>query len=142
MEKILIEFINTLDYSFKKLQAETIDTAEVSQLTISQFQYINAIHELEKPTITEVAQKLAIAKASVSTGINKLIEKGYVTKTQSAQDKRIFYLGLTARSEQLINLKYQALRQYGNFISAALSREEAAQFAAILTKLVQLFQTA
>jgi DNA-binding MarR family transcriptional regulator len=142
MEKILIEFINTLDYSFKKLQAETIDTAEVSQLTISQFQYINAIYELEKPTITEVAQKLAIAKASVSTGISKLIKQGYVTKTQSAQDKRIFYLGLTQKSEQLINTKYQALQQYGDFISAALSQEEAAQFEAILTKLVQLFQTA
>ncbi|MFM2314829.1 MAG: hypothetical protein RLZZ04_4105 [Cyanobacteriota bacterium] len=141
MEKILIEFINTLDDSFKKLLSEAGSTAG-SQLTISQFQYIDAIHQLEKPTITEVAHKLAIAKASVSTGMNKLIEKGYVTKTQSDRDKRIFYLGLTARSEQLINLKHQALRQYGNFISAALSQEEAAQFEAILTKLVQLFQTA
>jgi DNA-binding MarR family transcriptional regulator len=140
MEKTLIEFINTLDCSFKKLQAETIDTAEVSQLTISQFQYINAIHELENPTITEVAQKLAIAKASVSTGINKLIKKGYVTKTQSDYDKRIFHLALTEQSVQLIDTKHQALQQYSNFISAALSKEEAAQFTAILTKLVKLFE--
>jgi len=142
MEKILIEFINTLDSSFKKMQAEAGSTTKIAQLTISQFQYIEAIHELEKPTVTEVANQLEIAKASVSTGINKLIEKGYVTKTQSDRDKRIFYLGLTPKSKQLINTKYQALQQYGDFINAALSAEEAAQFEAILTKLVQLFETA
>ena len=98
-----MEFVNTLDSSFKKIQAQVGSTSSVSQLTISQFQYIDAIYELEKPTITEVADKLSIAKASVSTGINKLIKRGYVTKTQSYQNKRIFYLGLTARGEQLTN---------------------------------------
>ncbi len=61
MEKILIEFINTLDSSFKKIQAEAGSTAGITQLTISQFQYIEAIHELEKPTVTKVANQLAIA---------------------------------------------------------------------------------
>ncbi|MEG4589418.1 hypothetical protein QUA54_30005 [Microcoleus sp. MOSTC5] len=42
--------------------------ASVSQLTISQFQYIDAIHQLQQPTITEVAEKLTITKASVNVG--------------------------------------------------------------------------
>lgn len=139
MEKILIEFVNTLDSSFKKIQAEVGSISGASQLTISQFQYIDAIHELEKPTITEVAEKLSIAKASVSTGINKLIKKGYVIKTQSDRDKRIFYVSLTEMGQKLMNAKYQALKEYGNFINAALSEDEAKQFEAILTKLVRLF---
>ncbi len=134
-----MEFVNTLDSSFKKIQAQAGSSSGVSQLTISQFQYIDAIYELEKPTITEVANKLLIAKASVSTGINKLIKQDYVTKTQSYQDKRIFYLSLTARGEQLINAKYQALKEYGDFISAALNDDETRQLEAILTKLVKLF---
>jgi DNA-binding MarR family transcriptional regulator len=64
MEEVLIEFISTLDTSVKKLQ----EGASVSQLTIRQFQYIDAIHQLQQPTLTEVAEKLTITKASVNVG--------------------------------------------------------------------------
>lgn len=142
MEKILIEFLNTLDSSFKKVQTEVSKTSGISQLTISQFQYIDVIHELEHPTITEIAKKLDIAKASVSAGVNKLITQGYVIKIQSAEDKRIFYLSLTEQGQQLIKAKYLALQEYGDFITAALSEEEVSQLKTILTKLVQIFRQA
>ena len=134
-----MEFVNTLDSSFKKLLTETNSISGVSQLTISQFQYINAIHELKQPTITEIAHQLSIAKASVSTGINKLIDKGFVTKTQSEQDKRIFYVSLTEIGEKLINAKHKALKEYVEFINTTLSKEEKEHFEAILIKLVELF---
>lgn len=139
MKKVLVEFVNTLDSSFKRLLTETDSISGVSQLTISQFQYINAIHELKEPTITTIAHQLSIAKASVSTGINKLIHKGFVVKTQSEQDKRIFYLSLTEMGEKLIDSKYRALKEYVEFIDTALSKEEAEYFEAILIKLVNLF---
>ena len=129
MEKVLLEFVNTLDSSFKNLLTEANSISGVSQLTISQFQYIDAIHELEEPTITKIACQLSMAKASVSTGINKLIDKGFVTKTQSATDKRIFYLSLTETGKKLIDAKYQALREYVEFINTTLSKEEATKFA-------------
>ena len=136
MEKILIEFIDTLDRSFKKLRSEAGSKDGISQLTISQFQYIDAIYQLEKPTITEVANKLSIAKASVSVGIDKLIKKGYVTKTRSKRDKRIFYLNLTEVSQHSLDLKYLAFKRYGDFIRTALSEDEVQQFEAILIKLI------
>lgn len=64
MEKILVEFIDTLDASFKKMQAEIGNTSGVSQLTISQFQYIDAIYKLEKPTITEIQQENGVETAT------------------------------------------------------------------------------
>jgi DNA-binding MarR family transcriptional regulator len=136
MEEVLIEFINTLDTSFKKLQKGE----SVSQLTISQFQYIDAIHQLQQPTITEVAEKLTITKASVTAGINKLIQKGYVIKIQSHEDKRVFRVSLTETGKQLIEAKYLALKEYGDFITAALTEDEAREFKAIMIKLVQLFR--
>ncbi|MEE3717915.1 MarR family winged helix-turn-helix transcriptional regulator [Tumidithrix elongata RA019] len=140
MEEILIEFVSTLDASFKKIQGEVGSTTGISKLTISQFQYINAIHELGNPTITEVADKLAITKASVTAGIDKLIKMGYVTKAQSQDDRRSFHVSLTETGEQLIDAKYLALKEYGAFINAALSDKEAKQFEAIITKLVKLFR--
>jgi DNA-binding MarR family transcriptional regulator len=140
MEKLLMEFIDTLDLSLKNFQEGLDDESGFSRLTISQFQYIDAIHELDQPTFSEVAGKLRITKASVTTGINRLIDLGYVIKTRSNQDKRVFHASLTATGKSLIKAKYKALNQYGEFIASALTEEEARQFKHTLTKLVGLFK--
>lgn len=140
MENLLIEFINTYDLSLKKIQAEVGDGYGISKLTIHQFQYIDAISGLGEPTITEIADKLNITKASVTSGINKLVNLGYLIKTQSNQDRRVFHVSLTNAGGRLIKAKYQALKEYGEFIAAALTVEEASQFEGILSKLVNLFK--
>lgn len=140
MEKILLEFINTLDISLKQQQKEAGNTLGFSKLTVHQLQYLDAINDLENPTITELAKKLHITKASVTVGVNKLIKMGFVSKTQSKVDKRVFHVSLKESGKQFEAAKYQALQDYGKFIRSALSKEEAKQFEAILTKLVELFQ--
>ena len=139
MENILIEFINTLDASLKKLEKQVGDGSGTSRLTINQLNYIQAIHELGEPTLSELAGKLNFTKASVTTGINKLVRMGYVIKTQSTDDRRVIHVNLTERGCQLIQAKFQALQEYDAFIHAALSEEEIRQFQAILVKLVRHF---
>ncbi len=141
MEKILLEFINTLDLSLKQQQKEAGSTLGFSRLTVHQLQYLDAINDLENPTITELAKKLRITKASVTVGVNKLIKMGFVSKTQSKEDKRVFHVSLKESGKQFAAAKNQALQDYGKFIRSALSKEEVKQFEAILTKLVNLFQT-
>jgi DNA-binding MarR family transcriptional regulator len=140
MEELLVGFIDMLDLSLKKIQAQAGDASGLSKLTIHQFQYIDAIRALGEPSITEIADKLHITKASVTTGINKLISMGYVIKSQSSQDKRVFHVRLTEASGQLIEAKRQALEEYGKFIEEALSQAEARQFKATLAKLVKFFK--
>ncbi len=67
-----------------------------ARLTIAQLQYIDAIHQLGEPTITEIAARLSITKASVTTGVNKLVSLGYVVKTPSSVDRRALQVSLTA----------------------------------------------
>ena len=140
MEKILLEFINTLDLSLKQQQKEAGSTLGFSKLSVHQLQYLDAINDLENPTLTELAKKLHITKASVTVGVNKLIKMGFVSKTQSKEDKRVFHVSLKESGRQFAAAKYQALQDYEKFIKSALSKEEAKQFEAILTKLVELFQ--
>ncbi|MCG2787395.1 MAG: MarR family winged helix-turn-helix transcriptional regulator [Anaerolineae bacterium] len=135
MEKILLEFIATLDHSLKKKQSDGF-----SQLTVSQFQYIDAIAALDSPTMSDVAARLGFSKASATTAIDKLVALGFVSKTQSEMDKRVFHVGLTEAGGQLVQAKFQTLKEYGDFIAAALTADEARQFEAILTKLVQVFK--
>jgi len=139
MEELLIEFINTFDLSLKKMQKDNGASGELSKLTVHQLQYIDAIHQLGEPAITEIAEKLKITKASVTNGINKLVALGFVTKTQSGEDRRVFHVALTAAGERLVKAKQRALKEYGRFLRASLNEEEARQFETILTKLVKLF---
>ena len=140
MEELLLAFIDTLDISLKKLQQEVGDNSGFSKLTIHQLQYIDAIGALGQPTITELAEKLHITKASVTNGVNKLISLGYVAKNQSSEDKRVYHVSLTAAGAQIVDAKFRALQDYGEFIRSAVSAEEIRQFELILAKLVHLFE--
>jgi DNA-binding MarR family transcriptional regulator len=140
MEQLLTEFIDTLEASLKRLQREAGDSSGFSHLTISQLQYIDAIHALGEPTISELAARLNLTKASVTIAINKLLRSGYVTKTRSNRDKRVFHVSLTAAADQLVQSKIQTLRAYDQFIRSALTESEARQFEGILAKLVKHFE--
>lgn len=139
-QQLLIEFIATLDSTLKNLQEQVGSRSGFASLTIAQLQYIDAIHQLGEPTITEIAARLNITKASVTAGVNKLVSMGYVVKTPSNLDRRAVQIRLTAAGRQMVAARDQALTEYGAFIDAALSEEEAAQLEAILGKLVQRFK--
>ena len=140
MEDLLIQFVNTLDFSLKKINQGVGNRSGFARLTIHQLQYIDAIDQLGEPSITEIADRLKITKASVTTGVNKLLQMGYITKTQSSEDRRVFHVSLTDAGMQLVQAKYRALREYGKFIRSALSEDEARQFEATIAKLVRLFE--
>lgn len=140
MNKLLPEFIDTLDASFKKLLEETGSASGASKLTLSQLQYIDAVHTLGEPSITELADALAITKASVTVGVNKLVRQGYVAKSQSHEDKRVFRVSLTEAGETLAQAKLQTFETYVGVIRAALTKVEVRQFETIITKLVKHFR--
>lgn len=140
MDKLLPEFISTLDTSFKKLLEKTGSASGASKLTVSQLQYIDAVHTLGEPSVTELSDALAITKASVTVGVNKLVKQGYVVKVQSYKDKRVFRVRLTAAGEALAKAKLQTFKNYVAVIRAALTENEVEQFEAIIAKLVNHFR--
>ncbi len=139
METILTEFVNTLDLSLKRLQEQAGEGLGFYHLTINQFRYIDAIGEMERITITALAEKLHITKASVTAGVEKLKAMGYVTKTRSEQDKRVQHVRLTETGLRLVDAKRQALKEYEDLIRLALNEEERLAFEASLAKIVKVF---
>jgi DNA-binding MarR family transcriptional regulator len=136
MESILFEFVDTLDSLLKKMHLEIDNGTGLSSLTISQFQYINAINQLGEPSVTELAEKMKITKASVTTGVHRLELMGYVIKSPSVKDRRAVRLRLSEKGERLVAAKVRALQEYGELIRSALSAEQAVEFEKILTQLV------
>lgn len=138
MEKLLQQFIQTLDASFKTHLRET---ADLSSLTVNQILYLEAIHELDEASVTALAEKLNVTKASTTVAVNKLVNSGYIAKSQSDLDKRVLHLSLTPKSKTLIKARTRALEAYGAAVRAALSDDEALQFEEILKRLVKHFSS-
>lgn len=136
MNKVLLEFINTLDSSMKQFQIGD----GFSKLTIHQLQYLEQITALETPTISEIALHMGFSKPSVTDAVKKLEKMGFVTKERSDNDRRVVHVLLTDTGDQFRIAKERTLKHYEDFIQSSLDAKEAAQFEHILEKLVTAFK--
>jgi DNA-binding MarR family transcriptional regulator len=137
MDNALPKFLNTVDTALRKLQKQVWLDSGVSKQSSGLFRYIDAINELNEPTITEISEQMDISKASVTIGIQKLMKLGYVKKVRSIQDKRVYHVSLADPGLRMIQAKQKAMKEYGVFIHTALGKEESRQFEATIIKIVK-----
>lgn len=142
MEHLLTQFADLLGASLAATPRASGPDAAAPPLSPSQQHYIDAIAALGQPTLSQIAARLQISKASVTPAVQKLAALGYVAKVPSARDKRAVHVHLTPAAWQLVDAKVQALMACGDLIRSALSEEEAGQFEQILAKLVNRFNQA
>ena len=68
----------------------------ISLTTVESF-CMEIIHTMERPTVSEFAAFAGLSPANAADKINKLISKGYLKKTRSEQDRRMYYLEPTPK---------------------------------------------
>lgn len=136
MEKLLLQFIESLDKAFKQQIEQHSAELGLDNLAYSQIKYIETIHQLENPTVSEIAEKLNLSRASVSTAVQIMEKQGYLIKYQSQNDKRSYTIQLTEKSSSIIALKMKALFSYKAYIQSRLNKTELIQFQKCLEKLI------
>jgi DNA-binding MarR family transcriptional regulator len=108
---------------------------ELQDLTATQFHYLEIIGELENPTLTELATAMKLTKPSVTTAIDRLVDKGLVRKVLSDIDKRSSHLHLTEIGEQ-INKRHDFAHDFViGLIAKKLSQDEINLFTIFLDKI-------
>lgn len=106
-----------------------------SDITDSENHYLDIIYSLKKMTLTKFAELAKITKPAATQIINKYIDKGYVTKTVSKDDKRVYYIEVTEQVKKYLNDSYQKLNKVYNDCLSFLSEEEMMQLNHILLKI-------
>ena len=74
------------------------------KISMNEVHIIEAIKETEVPIMTNVANRLLITTGSLTTAINKLVQKGYVIRCQEENDRRKVLLELTDKGEEVIKI--------------------------------------
>lgn len=68
------------------------------KLSMTEVHVLEAINNTEIPTMGNVANKLRITMGTLTTSINVLFKKGFVTRYRDENDRRKVYLKLTKQA--------------------------------------------
>ena len=101
---------------------------------MKQLVYLDTIAGLDHPTFSDLAKRMAVSKPSVTAIVGKLMQKGYVEKVQSAEDRRSFHLLLTEKGQALSQMHANIHRRIAEHFTRALDEHELRQFAQLLKK--------
>lgn len=124
MSERIVTAVSRLSRLISDAESKAKESCEVRDLSSSQLNYLETIHELENPSITDLSKALGVKKPSVTVAIDKLITKGCVYKIHSDADKRSSHVHLTEVGLQ-INMRHNFAHQYiCDRISQTLSQQE------------------
>lgn len=100
LNELLVELFNYI----LLLEERNLKVHGLKKLSITEIHIIEAIHKVKVPSMTEVAQKLMVTVGTLSTSVNRLIQKGFVTSRRSEQDRRVVLLSLTQKGEAALKI--------------------------------------
>ncbi len=96
----------------------------LSSLTLTQMHYLEKISELNNPNITELAAIMKLSKPTVKVAVDKMIERDYVFKVQSDEDRRSAHLHLTEKGKLINQMHDYAHKRIAEAIRSGLNSEE------------------
>ncbi len=133
--KKIIDLVSALSHSLGEMEELSKEKFGFSELTITQMHYIEVISRLQNPNVTELAVELKLSKPTVTVGVDRLIEKGYIEKVQSDGDRRNSHLHLTEKGEKINEMHDYAHNKFVELISESIDKEELIKLEELLEKL-------
>ena len=109
-----------------------------SSLSAAEAYSVDVIYLLRGPTVKEFADCLGISQPNATYKVNHLIQKGYVQKTPSLEDRREAHLHVTEKYMRYWEESNQTLNRTLEALQKQFSPEEVETFTRILQALSTL----
>ena len=123
-----------------ELEKEAIITEEFKDITNNDMHIIEAIGLGEDSTMSVVAKKLKITAGSLTTAVNSLVNKKYVTRLRGEEDRRVVYIRLTEKGKRAYRHHEEFHRQMTNAVIDRLGEEEIPILIKTLENLAEFFR--
>ena len=120
--------------------AQGLFQEEAGQVGLTSVQYAALAMVREVPGIDQVrlSSLIAFDKTTIVKVLDRLVDKGLVTRTRSPEDRRSNLLHVTDNGLKLLKQIEPLLDRSDKRIVAPLNADEQYQFMALLTRLVQI----
>ena len=110
-----------------------------SDLSITEMHTIHAVGEEKPRTMTEISRDLNVTMGTLTTGIDKLIRKGYVVRKRTEEDKRIVLVELTEKGVEAKRMHDAFHQDMINTVISGLDDQEEAVLVESLRRLMGFF---
>ncbi len=107
-----------------KQEEDAIITEEFKDITNNDMHIIEAIGLSGKNTMSAVAKKLGITAGSLTTAVNSLVNKKYVVRRRSDEDRRVVFIGLTPKGVKAYDHHKDYHRQMTEAVINSLNEDE------------------
>lgn len=101
--KTLEEAFNTVGNMTMVIEERTLDK-NVNDLTIGELHVIEMVNKYNNKPMTLIAKKLHVTVGSLTIGVNRLVQKGYLLRIRDEMDRRVILLSITQQGKKV--LKY------------------------------------
>jgi DNA-binding MarR family transcriptional regulator len=135
MEKV-IEAIAKLSGKIVQMEDAAKEQFNFKGLTLIQMHYLETINQLINPSLTELATEMKLTKPTVKVAVDRLIEKEYVYKVRSDEDKRSAHLHLTEKGKLINQMHDYAHRRLAELIIKNLQQNDLELFTGLIEKFV------
>ena len=139
-EETINDVLVNLFNEILKLEEDAIITEEYRDITNNDMHIIEAIGLTGENTMSVVARKLGITAGSLTTSVNALVNKKYVTRCRSDQDRRVVFLQLTEKGIRAYEHHREYHRQMTEAVIDKLDEAEISVLVKTLNGLSEFFR--
>jgi DNA-binding MarR family transcriptional regulator len=131
-------FIKLREVIFEVAQSyrEANSMPDLPNLTVKQYCYLDVISRMNNPTYSKIAEKFKVTKPAVTSIVNRLINLGYLERVQSEKDRRVYYIWVSDKGKELIEINNNAANAYASYVEGCLTKDELENYAQILEKII------
>jgi len=123
MEK-LVKVIAKLSLEVGRIEESAKEQFNFNELTLTQMNYLETINNLHNPNLTELSIEMKLTKPTVKVAIDKLIEKDFIYRVKSDEDRRSAHLHLTSKGKAINHMHDFAHKQMAEVIYEKLDQSE------------------
>ncbi len=99
INELLVEVFNHI----LSIEGESLRNKGI-KLSMNEIHVLEAIKKTSEPTMTNIARRLRITIGTLTTSVNRLVEKGYATRYGEDEDKRKVFISLTKKANDVLQI--------------------------------------
>lgn len=135
----LFSYISRVQHRGAIYIEELLREKGIDNLVYSHIRIIIILSVYKKLSMKEISNLISKDKSTVTSLVNKLERMGYVKKTASTEDKRVIYLTLEEKADEIIETVFQVTKVFHKRVEKILTKEEINQLFCLMEKLVENF---
>ncbi|MCS0788221.1 MarR family transcriptional regulator [Cytobacillus firmus] len=122
--KDLVDRYITVSFSVEKKAASLVKNQIGSDLTNDQHFTLRYINQVGSCTSSELAEVFDVKKSAITAMITRMWEKGLIQRTRDENDRRVVYLTLTEKGNELY---VKAEEKIHNLVESLINRFDQAE---------------